>query len=275
MVQQGHAQARLRLLSSVFILLVSCSSAAAPAGTTPASNTGQPATKDELVVRLWDNPQGFDPDTLFRVETENVAFQIYNGLTTYDPATGEIVPDLADSWQSPDAVTWTFNLHKGVRWQGDYGDFTARDVVWSYNRVLDPNFPSIYSNQFANIDGISAPDDYTVVITLKQPDVNFLHQVASYHQGQVLNQAAVAKFGDQYQMNPVGTGPFMMDHFTQNSEIVLLRNDSYFKGPAKLKKITYRILKDDNTTEVALRNHEVDIAGQVATNAVLARLVND
>ena len=79
---------------------------------------------------------------------------------------------------------------------------------------------------------MSAPDDYTVVISLKTPDANFLHQVASYHQGQIVKKEAVKKAGDQYQLNPIGTGPFMLDHFTQNSEIVLNRFDDYYKGPA-------------------------------------------
>ena len=122
---------------------------------------------------------------------------------------------------------------------------------------------------------MSAPDDYTVVISLKTPDANFLHQVASYHQGQIVKKEAVEKAGDQYQLNPIGTGPFMLDHFTQNSEIVLNRFDDYYKGPAKLKRVTYRIIKDDNTAEIALKSQEVDLAGRLTDNTVLKRLVND
>jgi len=125
------------------------------------------------------------------------------------------------------------------------------------------------------VDTFAAPDDYTVVIRLKAPDANFLHQVASYHQGQVLKKEALEKYGDQYQLNPIGTGPFMMDHFTQNSEIVLTASDGYFRGPAQVKRVTYRIIKDDATAEVALKNHEVDLVGQMADNGALGRLKSD
>ena len=90
-----------------------------------------------------------------------------------------------------------------------------------------------------------------------------------------MKKEAVEKAGDQYQLNPIGTGPFMLDHFTQNSEIVLNRFDDYYKGPAKLKRVTYRIIKDDNTAEIALKNREVDLAGRLTDNTVLKRLVND
>jgi peptide/nickel transport system substrate-binding protein len=240
-----------------------------------ASSGGAVAMKDEVVVRLWDNPQGFDPATLFRIETENVAFNIYSGLTTYDAKTGGIAPDLAESWENTDAQTWTFHLRHGVKWQGDYGEMTSADVLYSYNRVLDPATASPYRGEFASVQSIAAPDDYTVVIGLKAPDANFLHQVASYHQGQVLKKEAVEKYADQYQLNPVGTGPFMLDHFTQNSEIVLNRFDGYFRGPAQLKRVTYRIIKDDGTAEVALKNHEVDLSGTISDNGILARLGQD
>jgi ABC-type transport system substrate-binding protein len=255
--------------------LVACSAQAS--GSPGASgNAGQPTgMKDEIVVRLWDNPQGFDPATLFRIETENVAFNIYSALTTYDPQSGAIVPDLAEKWDSSDGKTWTFNLRRGVKWQGGYGEFTAADVLYTYNRILDPATASPYRGEFANIESMSAPDDYTVVITLKTPDANFLHQVASYHQGQIVKKEAVEKAGDQYQLNPIGTGPFLLDHFTQNAEIVLNRFDDHYRGPAKLKRVTYRIIKDDNTAEIALKNREVDLAGRLTDNSVLRRITGD
>ncbi len=218
---------------------------------------------------------GFDPATLFRIETENVAFNIYSALTTYDAKTGAIVPDLAEKWDTPDAQTYTFNLRKGVKWQGGYGELTSADVLYTFNRILDPSTASPYRGEFANVESISAPDDYTVVINLKTPDANFLHQVASYHQGQIVKREAVEKYPDQYQLNPIGTGPFMLDRFVQNSEIVLTRFDDYYKGPAKLRKVTYRIIKDDGTAEVALKNREVDLSGTISDNSVLRRLSDD
>jgi ABC-type transport system substrate-binding protein len=266
------------ILGFLVLALVACTAAPTGSGQTgpraESAGADQVQLKDEIVVRLWDNPQGFDPATLFRVETENVAFNLYSGLTTYEPNTGEVIPDVAERWDTSDARVWTFHLRRGVQWQAGYGELTARDVLYSYNRVLDPATASPYRNEFANVEEFSAPDDYTVVIRLKTADGNFPHQVASYHQGQIVKQEAVEKFGDQYAMNPVGTGAFFMERFVPNSEIILTRHDGYYKGPSKLRKVTYRIIKDESTTEVALKNREVDLGRQNLDEA-LDRLQKD
>jgi peptide/nickel transport system substrate-binding protein len=110
---------------------------------------------------------------------------------------------------------------------------------------------------------------------LKAPDVNFLHQVASYHQGQVVNQKAIEKFGSDYKFNPIGTGPFVFESFTPAQQMVLRRHDTYFKGPATLEKIDFRIIKDDNTGAIALQNGEVDLAMRIGQEEPLTRVMND
>src|ERR1700751_3524836 len=83
--------------------LVSCGSK--PSGPAAPSATGQNegdfklAGSQELLVRIYDEPTGFDPAAIFRVEAENVAYNIYSGLTTFDPKTGEPVADLAEHWE--------------------------------------------------------------------------------------------------------------------------------------------------------------------------------
>src|SRR5690606_4241756 len=63
-----------------------------------------------LRVRFYDEPSGFDPATIFRIESENIAFNVYSGLVTYDGVTGEIIPDLATEWSNIDNRVWTFKL---------------------------------------------------------------------------------------------------------------------------------------------------------------------
>ncbi len=266
----------LALLSSLAILGILGPGCAAPAqqpGPAPQSG-GALADKQVLRVRFFDDPTGFDPATLFRVETENIAFNIYSGLVTYDKS-GAIVPDLAENWETKDQRTWTFNLRKGIEWQKGYGKLTAEDVLYSYNRILNPNTASPYRGEFKNVDSLQAPDAGKVVITLKAPDANFLHQVANYHQGQVLKKEAVEKFGDQYKWNAVGTGPFALESFTPSSEIVLVRHEGYFRGKPTLERILFRIIKDDDTGAVALQNGEVDLAMRISPNETLKRLEAD
>ncbi len=70
------------------------------------------AEEKALVVRFYDDPAGFDPANIFRIENENIAFNIFSGLTSYDSKTGKIIPDLAESWETKDNLTWTFTCAK-------------------------------------------------------------------------------------------------------------------------------------------------------------------
>ncbi|MBB6734126.1 ABC transporter substrate-binding protein [Cohnella zeiphila] len=268
---------RLRIgfmLAGLLLLLAACSNsgsnsegknagAAATLTPTAAASTGgdTAASSGEKVlkVRFYDDPAGFDPATIFRIENENIAFNIYSGLTTYDSESGKIIPDLAESWETDDNRTWTFHLRKGVQWQKGYGEFTSADVVYSYNRIKDPAAASPYAAEFGNIASIEAPDAYTVVIKLKTPDGNFLHQVANYHQGQIVKKEVIEKYGDQAKWNPVGTGPFEVEKIDPSSEIVLVRHEGYYQGPAPIQKIIFSIIKDEATATIALQNGEVDV----------------
>ncbi|TBL81520.1 ABC transporter substrate-binding protein [Paenibacillus thalictri] len=263
------------LLLTGALLLAGCGgeSAAPKAEESGAGGTGGAAVEQKaLKVRFYDDPAGFDPASIFRIENENIAFNIFSGLTTYDSQTGKIIPDLAEKWESPDNKTWTFHLRKGVQWQGGLGEFKAKDVVYSYKRILDPKTASPYQAEFNNVASIESPDDYTVVITLKKPDGNFLHQVANYHQGQIVKQEAVEKYGDQFKWHPVGTGPYALESIDPNSHIVLTRNEGYYGGPAPIPRIDFSIIKDDQTATIALQNGEVDLAMRISRQESLDQL---
>ncbi|HUZ17871.1 MAG TPA: ABC transporter substrate-binding protein [Spirochaetia bacterium] len=258
---------------AVALALAACSSKST--ATTTSTDPAKASAAKALTIRYYDNPSGFDPATIFRIENENIAFNIYDGLTTYDSATGKIIPDLAESWSTPDNEVWTFHLRKGVQWQDGYGEFTSADVLYSYNRIMDPATASPYRTEFGNVKSITAPDKYTVVITLNAPDGNFLNQVANYHQGQIVKKEAVEKYGLQYKWHPVGTGPYALQSVDPTSQIVLVRNDKYFGGPAPIQKLVFNIIKDDNTATIALENGEVDLAMSIGSNEDLQKLAKE
>jgi peptide/nickel transport system substrate-binding protein len=260
--------------------LIGCGGSDAGSGGSTSSGsdkepTGPLAAKQELKVRFYDDPGGFDPATLFRIEVENIAFNVFSGLTSYEPENAKIVADLAESWETPDPTTYNFKLRKGVKFHKGFGDFTAQDVVYSYKRIMDSATASSYRAEFNNVDTITAPDDFSVVIKLKTPDVNFLHQVANYHQGQIVNRTSVEKFGQDYKFNPIGTGPFVFDSFTPAQRIILKGFKEYYKGAPTLESIDFRIIKDDNTAAIALQNGEVDVAMRIGANEPLERVMKD
>ena len=240
-----------------FLTLLAAS--VAVVGLAVAMPTSSQAQDKTLKVRFYDDPAGFDPANIFRIENENVAFNIFSGLTTYDSKTGKIIPDLAESWDTDDNKTWKFNLRKGVKWQKGYGDFTSADVLYTFNRIRDSKTASPYAAELANVAKVETPDPYTVIIELKSPDGNFLHQVANYHQGQIVSKKAIEDAADKVRWNPVGTGPYYLDFIDVNSRIVLKSHKDYFRGPAPIGTITFQIIKDENTSTIALRNGEIDL----------------
>jgi peptide/nickel transport system substrate-binding protein len=258
-------------------LLAACGGGSSGGSPAPSSGgaEGPLASSQVLKVRYYDDPGGFDPANLFRIEVENIAFNVYSGLTTYEPEHGKLIPDLAESWETPDATTYNFKLVKNAKFHKGFGDFSAQDVLYSYNRILDPATAATYRAEFNNVDAISAPDPYTVQIKLKRPDANFLHQVANYHQGQVVSRAAIEKFGPDYKFNPIGTGPFVFESFTPAQQIVLARHPDYFRAPATLEKISFRIIKDDQTASIALQNGEVDLAMRIGDDQPLRQVMAD
>ncbi len=263
------------LVASLALLSAACAAPTQPGQEGGPAADAPLAEKQVLRVRFYDEPAGFDPATLFRIENENIAFNIYSGLTTYESKTGQILPDLAERWETKDQRSWTFFLRKGVQWQKGFGELTAGDVVSSYKRILAPETGSPYRSDFGPVESIEAPDPQTVAIALKAPDANFLHVVANYHQGQVVKTEAVEKFGDQYRWNTVGTGPFALESFTPGSEMVLARHEGYFRGKPTLERIIFRIIKDDETGAIALQNGEVDLAMRIRSEETLKRLEAD
>jgi peptide/nickel transport system substrate-binding protein len=112
----------------------------------------------------------------------------------------------------------------------------------------------------SNIASITATDKYTVVIKLHHPEYNFLMIVTSNHQGQLVNQAAVEKYGTEYPRHPVGTGPFYLQSWTPNSSIVLKRFEQYWQGPADITQVTWEQIVDSAAAETAVLKGEVDVA---------------
>jgi peptide/nickel transport system substrate-binding protein len=257
-----------RLLAACVAVLTALAMLVTFAG--PATAQGK-----TLTVRFYDDPAGFDPANIFRIENENIAFNIFSGLTTYDGETGEIVPDLATSWETTDNKTWTFKLREGVQFQKGYGEMTAADVIYSFNRIRDPETASPYAAELAGIVSMEAPDPYTLVIELDAANGNFLHTVANYHQGQIVSQRAIEEAGDQVRWQPVGTGPYYLESIDVSSQIVLKRHEDYYKGPAPIETIVFNIIKDEATSTIALRNGEVDLVMRANQEENLTTLRNE
>lgn len=256
--RRGSLVAVLLLMVS---LVVSACSTKASEGDNVASAAPKAPSKTELRIAIPGDGDTMDPATMSYSYTFAVATNIYSGLVRYKPGTLEIMPDLAETWDtSADGKTWTFHLRKGVKWQKGYGELTAQDVVDSFQRIIDPKGGSRWRAELADVISVTAPDTSTVVFQLKAPNAAFLHSVVVFRQGMVTKKEAVTKYGQDYGRNPVGTGAYELEKWVPNTEITLKANNDFYLGKPAIQTIHFVVIPDENVRMMALQNGEVDIA---------------
>jgi peptide/nickel transport system substrate-binding protein len=184
---------------------------------------------------------------------------IYNGLVKYD-GNLNLVGDLAESWDiSPDGLTITFHLRQGVKWQ-DGAPFTAQDVLFTYQVMVDPKTPTAYSGDYLQVKKAEAPDDHTFRVTYPQPfapalgswGLNILprHLLA----GQDLTKSPLGR-------RPIGTGPYIFKEWRAGEKIVLAYNPDYFEGRPYLNGYVYLVKPDTATMFMELKAGNLDRMG--------------
>ncbi len=190
-----------------------------------------------------------------------IAMNVFSGLVRYKVNSLDVEPDLAERWRvSPNGQVYTFFLRKGVKFHHGYGDFTAKDVKYTFERILNPATRSRYRASLLIIDTIDVVDDYTVRITLKAPSASFLGGALAFRPGYIVSQKAVEQLGERFAFNPIGTGPFQFVSYTPRQELVMEAFPEYYRGVPAIKKIVWKVVPDDNVAALALQKGEINHA---------------
>lgn len=233
----------------------STSSNGATSGSKPKHNN------TELIYRwpLPTDPPTLDPAHITDSVSAAVANQIFDGLVKFD-ADGNLIPDIAESWESDKTgQVWTFHLRADVTFHN--GDkLTASDVVYSFQRLLDPKTKSERANllmpingarEFFNgkadkVSGILATNDTTVQISLMQPSAPFVY-ILPMTNFSIISKKDVEAHPTDFGQNPAGSGPFVFDSWSRNDNIQLKPFDKHYTGEPKLMGILFRIIPDEMT----------------------------
>ncbi len=185
---------------------------------------------------------------------------LINGLVKYDKNLN-LVGDLAKSWEiSPDGLTITFHLKKGVLWE-DGKEFTAEDVIFGFKTITDPKIPTAYAGDFMMVKDISAPDKYTVVVNYKEPFAPALGSwgnivVLPKHllEGKDITASPLAR-------KPISLGPYKFKEWKTQEKIVLEANPAYFDERPYLDNYIMRIIPDSATMFLELKTGNLDWMG--------------
>lgn len=183
---------------------------------------------------------------------------LFNGLTAHDGA-NQVVAGLAKSWDFDEAsCTYTFHLEENVKWH-DGEPFTAEDVKFTIEAIMDPENGSENAPNYEDVEEIAVIDEHTVSFRLSAPNVAFLDYmtmaVLPKHllEGEDMQESAFFR-------SPVGTGPYRLESWDEGQAIVLARNEDYFKTPANIEKIIFKIVPDDNAKAVQMQAGELTLA---------------
>ncbi|MFV0447297.1 MAG: ABC transporter substrate-binding protein SapA [Vibrio sp.] len=227
------------------------------------------------------SPSTFNPQLVDSgITSEALSPQLYDTLMKLDPDTHTPIANIATQWQvSDDGTEYTFNLRTGVNfhtttWFTPTRPLNAKDVVFSFKRIIDPTHPFHYVSNgnypwFAGINfsnllkDVTAVDDQTVKFTLNRPDNSFLSNISTTH-AVILSE----EYGQQLQIRdekhnidaqPVGTGPFYLEEFQVNDLVRLRRHNGYWNSPAKMKQVVFDISQRGTGTLAKLLRNECDV----------------
>ncbi|HBD07121.1 MAG TPA: peptide-binding protein [Syntrophobacteraceae bacterium] len=230
----------------------------------PAIATQDLATPDDgdwLVAHLSAEPATLNPITATDAYASQINQYIYESLLKRDEQTTRLVPELAESWDvAEDHLTYTFHLKKGVAWQ-DGVPFTARDVVFSYQRIQDPKVDAAHQrNYYRDIDQLEMLDDYTV---------RFRYRVPYYRALEVCGEMPIVPAhlfaeGDDFNLHPIGrqplgTGPYRLIKWDTGEQIVLERDDRYWGIKPHLRRIVFKVVTDSTVALEVLKQHGLDV----------------
>ncbi len=239
-------------------------------GLTPWLAQAQPK-KDTLVLAMTLEPPGLDPTAgAAAAIAEVVHYNIFETLTKIN-GDGSITPLLAQSWTvTPDNKTWAFMLRPGVKFQNGE-PFNAQSVKYSFERAVAKESTNKDKPVFANIINIAQTDELTVVLTLKNPNPDFLFQL-----GQATAIIVEPKSAATNATQPVGTGPYRLDSWAKGSAIVLSRWDGWRDAKAvKLRRVTFRFINDGAAQVAALLAGDVDAFPRVSAARSLEQFKRD
>lgn len=234
-------------------------------------------TTKKLVIGRASDSISLDPGNTTDMDSIKVTVNIFETLVKYENKGKEIVPCLAVSWRSSeDGLTWVFNLRQGVRFQ-DGTTFDAHAVVFNFQRWMDMQNPyhdgqfNYWNYVFNGFPGlvrsVTALTDYNVEIKLSNPYAPLINALAMPVFG-IESPEAIKKYSREVYKHPVGTGPFCFKSWEPNKSIILIRNDDYWAGPAKVDEVEFKVIPSNSERLEQLKQGAIHIADNLGPDDV-------
>lgn len=207
---------------------------------------------------------------------------LYDALFSWDLSRADrpsgIIPNLSESW-SVDTKTqkvWTFKLRRGVKYH-DGSLFTARDVVWNFDKLTKQDAPQYdrhqarqAANWLVSVSSAQAVDDFTLEITTKEPNGTLLYELTNVFMSSPRQWEKVGRDWQKFAFQPSGTGPWKLANLVPRNRAELVRNAEYWnpKQVPQTDRMVLRPMPDATTRVAALLSGQVDFVEALPPDAV-------
>jgi peptide/nickel transport system substrate-binding protein len=231
----------ISLISFACLLLAQCSCT--------RSVPTEPGVVNFLIESM---PTNLDPRVGTDGPSERIDGLIFDSLVELD---AQRIPhgDLAETWETPDPVTYIFHLRSGVKFH-DGRVFTSADVKYTFDSIMNASVTSPKRGTFRLVKSVEAPDAATVIFHLSEPNSGFLGDICRPAIGIV-----PAGSGNDFVRHPIGTGAFRFVSAEQDDNVVLERNSDYFRTPAKIARVRFRVVPEAIVRALELRKGTGDL----------------
>jgi peptide/nickel transport system substrate-binding protein len=229
------AAAWLGVSAAILVSTLACSHAA-------------PASGNLIVVGMTNSATNLDPRVGTDEASQKIHQLVFNALVHIDNQL-RVVPELAESIDHPDALTYVAHIRRGVLFHNGR-ELTSADVVYTFRSFLDPTFKG-RSGAYRVLASVKATDPYTVEFKLKNPlnsfPINLVMGIVQDGSG-----ASNAR-------SPIGTGPYRLAEFVSDDHVTLKAFDKYFAGPPRNDGVLLKVIPDDTMRGLELRKGSVDL----------------
>lgn len=226
------------------------------------------AAKKSVIVGMTQEPVNFNPLLYVNSGTEEVpeacmfdALWDINHLGEFIPNLAVKVPTLENGGISADGKLWKIELKKGIKWH-DGASFSAKDVEFTYQTIINPKVAIRSRSGFDLISDFKIIDDYNVEISLAKPFVPFAWAWQKMH---IVPHHILSKVADintaVFNMNPVGTGPYILKKRVAGSHMIYKRNSEYHRGQPAIETVVHKFIPDQTVAYTQFKTGEIDVFG--------------
>jgi peptide/nickel transport system substrate-binding protein len=236
-------------------------------GRVVAADVATGANGGPIRVELVAEPHSLLPILQTSADEGAIGNLVFDTLVEFDdrrrvqPVLAAVVPTRENGGISADGLTITMHLRHGVRWQ-DGARFSAADVVYTINAILDPKNNAANRSFYTNIVRVTAVGTDVVVFHLKTTQASFLATVGSIYP--IVPAHLLAKSPnlatDPFNAHPIGTGPYRLVRWQRGTGLSFAANPTYFRGAPKNPGVEIVIMPDSNTLAIQVRQHNIDFA---------------